>query len=166
MRLQVEQLEKEKREQSERMRIIAKRLDHVERAYRKEERPLIAKDYEHQQAEDLEVYNKAVALKLQATRDAHAEALETKRRLSRMMEDYKAKRIEIARKRGEEFARKKEEAGRKIEEEKAQRRRATAKVREEERRKREELERISREEAAEAARLEQGKQCLALRLSL
>jgi hypothetical protein len=152
----VEQLEKEKREQSERTRIIAKRLDHVERAYRKEERPLLAKDYEIQQAEDLIAHNKAAGLKLQTAKDAHASALQNKKRLSRMMDDYKAKRVEIAKKRGEEYAHKREEAGRKIEEEKAQRRKALAQAREEERRKTEELERKRREEMAEVARLEQG----------
>ena len=35
MRLQVEQLAKEKKELAERMRIASKRLDHIERAYRK-----------------------------------------------------------------------------------------------------------------------------------
>ena len=36
MRLQVQQLEKEKKDMQERMRLIAKRLDHTERAFRKE----------------------------------------------------------------------------------------------------------------------------------
>ncbi|KAI0292946.1 hypothetical protein B0F90DRAFT_1767214 [Multifurca ochricompacta] len=52
MRLQVEQLEKEKKEREGRLRVTAKRIDHVERAYRQEERPLLAKDYELQQASD------------------------------------------------------------------------------------------------------------------
>ena len=52
MRLQVEQLEKEKKERESRLRVIAKRIDHIERAYRQEERPLLAKDYELQQASD------------------------------------------------------------------------------------------------------------------
>src|SRR5258708_686510 len=52
MRLQVEQLEKEKREREARLRVIAKRIDHVERAYRQEERPLLVKDYELQQASE------------------------------------------------------------------------------------------------------------------
>jgi translation initiation factor 3 subunit A len=40
--LQVAQLEKEKKEVAERLRIVAKRVDHIERANRKEERPLLA----------------------------------------------------------------------------------------------------------------------------
>ena len=36
VKLQVQQIEKEKKDQNERLRIIAKRLDHLERAFRKE----------------------------------------------------------------------------------------------------------------------------------
>ena len=43
MRLQVEQPEKEKKELNEKVLVLAKRLDHIERAYCKEERPLLAK---------------------------------------------------------------------------------------------------------------------------
>jgi len=46
MKLQVEQLEKEKRDLNQRLRIVAKRVDHLERACRKEERPLLGQDYE------------------------------------------------------------------------------------------------------------------------
>ena len=48
MRPQVEQPEKEKKELNEKVLVLAKRLDHIERAYRKEERPLLTKDYEIQ----------------------------------------------------------------------------------------------------------------------
>jgi translation initiation factor 3 subunit A len=51
MRLQVEQLEKEKERES-RLRVISRRVDHTERAYRQEERLFLAKDYELQQASD------------------------------------------------------------------------------------------------------------------
>ncbi len=44
MRLQVEQLDKETKDRNELVCIIAKSLDHVHRAYRKEERPLLALD--------------------------------------------------------------------------------------------------------------------------
>ena len=55
MRLQVEQLQKEKRECEAQFRVISKRIDHMERTertYRQEERPLLVKDYELQQAID------------------------------------------------------------------------------------------------------------------
>jgi translation initiation factor 3 subunit A len=104
----------------------------------------------------LEAYNKSAASKIKAAKETHTEALRNKKRLSRMVSDYKKKKDDITRCREEEYNRKKEEAARKIEEEKSQRRKAVAKAREEEREREEELERIRREEAAEVARLEQG----------
>jgi translation initiation factor 3 subunit A len=157
MRLQVEQLEKEKREGNERMRIIAKRLDHTERALRKAERPLLALDYDQQQTSDLAAHVELAKRRIALAREEHASALQTKEKLSRMMSDYVTRRADIAGKRGEEYARRREEAGRKVEEEKAKRRRAVTKAREEEKKKKEEEERIRREEEAEAARLEKGK---------
>ncbi|KAI0704450.1 hypothetical protein C8T65DRAFT_654078 [Cerioporus squamosus] len=138
MRLQVEQLEKEKKE-------LTSRLDHIERAYRKEERPLLAKDYEIQQANDRAAFEEAQKARIEAHRQAHLRDIETKKRLTEAV---------IAR-RGEEFAKKKELAQKKMEEEKAQRRAAVLKAREEERLRQEEEERIRREQEEEEARLEE-----------
>ncbi|PCH34580.1 hypothetical protein WOLCODRAFT_139453 [Wolfiporia cocos MD-104 SS10] len=154
MRLQVEQLEKEKKELNERMRIVAKRLDHVERAFRKEERPLLAKDYEIQQANDKDAFEASQKSRLEAHKLAHQQDLETKKRLSRMLADYNAHRELIMSKRGEEFAKRKELAQKKIDEEKAKRRQTVLKQREEERLHREEEDRIKREQEAEEARKE------------
>lgn len=156
MRMQVEQLEKEKKELNERMRIIAKRLDHVERAYRRDERPLLSKDYEVQQANDKEIFEAAQKFRLEDSRAAHQQALETKKRLSRMMNEYNARKELILSKRGEEYAAKQAAAQKKIEEEKAKRRATVLKAREEERLREEEEERIRREKEAEEARLEAG----------
>lgn len=156
MRLQVQQLEKEKKDMQERTRIIAKRLDHIERAFRKEERPLLDHDYEQQQAEDRIAFEIAKKTRLEAARRAHEEDLETKNRLSRVMEDYKARREYYISKRGDEFAKLREDSARKIEKEKAKRREAVLKAREEERRRIEEEERILREKEEEERRLEEG----------
>ncbi|KAI0331567.1 hypothetical protein GY45DRAFT_1275700 [Cubamyces sp. BRFM 1775] len=154
MRLQVEQLEKEKKELNERMRVLSKRMDHIERAYRKEERPLLAKDYEQQQANDRAVFEETQKARLQAHRAAFEADLETKRRLARMVEDVKQMKQTISARRGEEFAKRKELAQKNMEEEKAKRRAAVLKTREEERLRREEEERIRREQEEEQARLE------------
>ena len=108
MRLQVEQLEKEKKELNEKMRVLAKRLDHIERAYRKEERPLLAKDYEIQQANDRAVFEASQKARLEAHRQAHVQDVETKKRLTRMLGDYEQLKATIASRRGEEYAKKKE----------------------------------------------------------
>lgn len=166
MRMQVEQLEKEKKELSERMRVIAKRLDHVERAYRKEERPLLAKDYEIQQANDKEIFEATQKARLEDRRNAHQQALETKKRLSRMMDDYNARKELILGKKGEEYAARQAAAQKKIEEEKAKRRAAVLKAREEERLFAEEEERRRREKEEEEVRLEAGTCCMCLLVSV
>ena len=156
MRLQVEQLEKEKKELNEKMRVLSKRLDHVERAYRKEERPLLAKDYELQQANDRVVFEAAQKARLEAHRQAHHQDVETKRRMTRMVVDFTQMKEAITARRGEEFAKKKELAQKKMEEEKSKRRMAVLKAREEERQRLEEEERIRREQEEEEVRLEAG----------
>ncbi|KAL5500955.1 TIF32 [Sanghuangporus vaninii] len=155
VRLQVQQIEKEKKDQSERLRIIAKRLDHLERAFRKEERPLLAKDYEQQQIDDRKAFEEAQKSRLEAARLAHQQDLDTKRRLTRMMDDYKSRKDVYIAKRGEEFAKKRAEATRKIQEEKEKRRQAVLKAREEERKREEEEERILHEKEEEEKRLEE-----------
>ena len=157
MRLQVEQLEKEKKELNERMRIAAKRLDHIERAYRKEERPLLAKDYEIQQANDRAAHEAAQRTRIESAKLVHEQDLETKKRLARIMGDYKAFREVVVGKRSEEFAKRQELAQQKIEEEKAKRRKLILKQREEERARRAEEERIKREKEEEERRKEEGK---------
>ncbi|KDQ58076.1 hypothetical protein JAAARDRAFT_256306 [Jaapia argillacea MUCL 33604] len=156
MRLQVEQIEKEKRELNERLRIISKRVDHVERAFRKEERPLLAQDYESQQANDRATFDALQKARIEGAKITHEHNLETKQRLARMMEDYKARREVILAKRGEEFRKKQEKAQRKIAEEKAKRKAAVLKEREEERHRSEEEEKQRREEEEEKARKEAG----------
>jgi translation initiation factor 3 subunit A len=160
MRLQVEQLEKEKRGLNEKMRIVSKRLDHVERAYRKEERPLLAKDYEIQQANDKAAHEAAQKARVETARLAHQQDLETKRRLLRVMDDYKAYHELIVSKRGEEYQKRQQLAQKKIEEEKAKRKAVIMKQHEEERLRREEAERIRREQEEEERRREEGEFCL------
>ena len=45
--IQFARLEKEKKEISEGLRVIAKRIVHTERAYREEEQPLLAEAYQN-----------------------------------------------------------------------------------------------------------------------
>ena len=71
VKLQVQQIEKEKKDQNERLRIVAKRLDYLERAFRKEECPLLAKDYEQQQIDDRKAFEEAQKSRLEAARQAH-----------------------------------------------------------------------------------------------
>ncbi|RDB22084.1 Eukaryotic translation initiation factor 3 subunit A [Hypsizygus marmoreus] len=151
--IQVAQLEKEKKELSERLRIVAKRVDHIERAYRKEERPLLAKDYEEQQKEDRQTFEAIQRLRRQDSKLEHEENMATKARLARMRGDYEARREALVERKASEFAHRQEVAHRKIEEEKTKRRNAVVKAREEEKARLEREEKARREAEAEEERI-------------
>lgn len=157
MKLQVQQLEKEKRDQAERIRVISKRLDHTERAYRKEERPLLDEDYDRQKLEDRLAFEKTQKLRVEEYKLAHQRDLDTKRRLSRMMEDFNQRKQTYINARGEAYAKKIKEAEAKIAEEKEKRRKTVMKAREDARKAAEEEERLRREQEEEERRLEEGK---------
>ncbi|KAF8151510.1 hypothetical protein B0H34DRAFT_727963 [Crassisporium funariophilum] len=152
--IQVAQLEKEKKEISERLRIISKRIDHTERAYRKEENHLLSEDYEVQQATDRETFEIIQKTRLESAKREHQEDLSTKARLSRMLGDYHERRQVIIAKKGEEFAKRKDMAQKKIQEEKEKRLKATLKAREEEQARKEKEEKAKRALQAEEARLD------------
>lgn len=152
IRMQVAHLEKEKRDLNERLRIVSKRVDHVERAFRKEERPLLAEDYEQQQADDRESFEANAKAILAASKEKHATDMATKKRLLRMMDDYRARHDVMTDKRNEEFKKRKLAAQKKIDDEKAKRLATVLKVMEEERMMKEAEERRIKE-AEEMARL-------------
>lgn len=161
MRLQVEQLEKEKKERESRLRVIAKRIDHIERAYRQDERPLLAKDYELQQASDRATFEQIQKDRIDAARLAHKRDLETKKRLSRILPEFEARKAIVLEKRSAEYARKHAVAQAKIEEEKGKRRAVLLKAREEERLHQEAAERASREAEELERKKKEGTLCLA-----
>ena len=59
--LRISQLEKEKNDLFKNLRVTGKRIDHLERAFRKEEIKLLPKDYEAQRQRDLAAYEKSKA---------------------------------------------------------------------------------------------------------
>lgn len=152
VQLQVEQLEKEKRELAERLRIVHRRMDHMERAYRREEIPLVEKDYETQKREDLEYHQLARQTLLHTSREKHEADLLTKKRLARVLTDYQHVRGVIEDKRTVEMEERKKNAKQQIEIEKQKRRVAFAKEKEAERIRMEE-EKKQREEEEEQERL-------------
>ena len=161
MRLQVEQLEKEKKERESRLRIIAKRIDHTERAYRQEERPLLAEDYELQQASDRATFEQIQKGRIDTARLSHNRDLETKERLSRVLPEFEARKAIILEKRSAEYTRKRAAAQAKIDEEKAKRRAVLLKAREEERLRQEAAERAHREAEELELKKQEGTLCLA-----
>ena len=154
--MQVEQLEKEKRELNERLRATAKRMDHLERAYRKDEIPLLEKDYERQKKADKTFHEAARQVQLETARSKHTSDLKIRERLTRMLSDYHNYRAEIENKRFEEFEQRRLAAQAKIEEEKEKRRQLFRAKKEEERKKMEAEEAAKQKQEEEARRLQEG----------
>ncbi|KAL7746700.1 SNARE-binding exocyst subunit S6 [Sorochytrium milnesiophthora] len=120
--VQVEQMEREKAEQDARMRSQAKRMDHLERACRKEEIPLLEADYERQKVHDREAHVEARKRLVDNARARHAEEVAIKSRVTRMKDDYLALRAAKATSKEEDLQKAREEAQAKIDAAKAERR--------------------------------------------
>ncbi|WVQ74914.1 eukaryotic translation initiation factor 3 subunit A [Cryptococcus sp. DSM 104548] len=158
--MQVEQLAKEKKSFTERLRIVGKRVDHLERAMRREEIPLLADDYERQKAEDKAAHEQANKIAREQAKEQHKAAQEIKQRLGRMLDDYHALKAVVESQMEDELRVAKEEAQRKVEADKARvREQIISRRREEKARKeqkaREEAEREQAEQAAAAQRAEE-----------
>lgn len=155
VQLQVEQLEREKKEMAERLRIVHRRMDHMERAYRREEIPLLKRDYENQKKEDQEYHRLARQTLIQTSREKHEADLIVKKRLARILPDYSNVRSEIESKRKEAMEERKRRAQEQIELEKQKRRAQVAREREEERLREEEEARLRAEEEEHARQREE-----------
>lgn len=155
VQLQVEQIEKEKKELNDRLRTVQRRMDHIERAYRREERPLLAADYERQMAMDRDNHKLAHEARVAAARERHQTDLAMKATLASVMPDYDMLRAKVLDKRRAAFKERRAEADRLIEQEKEQRRARIVREREEAvRRAKEEEELARKREEEDKARLE------------
>ncbi|KAF7587542.1 eukaryotic translation initiation factor 3 subunit A [Aspergillus hancockii] len=167
--MKLAQLEKEKNELNDRIRTTGKRIDHLERAFRREELKHIPADYEAQKARDLELYEAQKAETLEEAENKHKEAVALKHRLSRLVPQFNSFRKEVSEKRHEEFERRRKAAERDFEAKKKQRikevqerrRREKAEHEEAERRRLEEEERVQREEEERAVKEEERRRILA-----
>lgn len=167
--IKLAQLEKEKNELSDRVRTTAKRIDHLERAFRREEMKHIPADYEAQKKHDLELYEAQTQETLKEAKQKHAEAVALKHRLGRLIPHFSSFRKELSEKRHEEFEKRRKVAEREFEAKKKQRikevqdrrRREKQEREEEERRRKEEEERAQREEEERTAREEERRRALA-----
>ncbi|KAJ5893327.1 hypothetical protein N7495_005018 [Penicillium taxi] len=167
--MKLAQLEKEKNELNDRVRTTAKRIDHLERAFRREELKHIPADYESQKKHDQDLYEAQKAETLREAKEKHTEALALKHRLSRLVPAFSSFRKELSEKRHEEFEKRRKAAEREFEAKKKQRvkevqerrRREKQEYEEEERRRKEEEERVTREEEERTARDEERRRVLA-----
>jgi len=167
--LRISQLEKEKNDLNKNLRVTSKRIDHLERAFRKEEIKLLPQDYEAQRKRDTEAYEKKKDETLKESERKHKEDVALKHRLSRLLPVYETFTQDVRERRKDEFEKRRKQAEKEYNQavEKRKREIRERKAREQaerediERRKREEDERIEKEAAEKAAADEEKKQKLA-----
>ena len=145
-KLRIEQLAKEKNELSNNLRITAKRIDHLERAFRKEEIKLLPKDYEAQRERDLAEYEQQKEEKLRRAKEKHTEDVALKHRLSRLVPVYEKFRKELQERRHDEFEKRRKQADKELENAISKRKREVREANARARREREEQEKRAREE--------------------
>lgn len=150
--IKLQQLEREKNSIAEKLRITGKRLDHLERAFRKEEAKKLPEDYAKQRERDLAAYE---LVKEQTLRDAeqkHKDDLELKHRLSRLMPFYESFRANLHERRRDEFEKRRRDADRELEKQVNARKKEHRDRKIREKREREEKERALREAEERAER--------------
>ena len=157
--LKIQALEKEKNKVSEQLRITAKRIDHLERAFRQEEIKHLPEDFEKQRKRDLEEYEKTKEETLRDAEQKHKDDVALKNRLSRLVTSYEDFTKMVRGSRTADFEKRRKTAEREYEEKKQARiREHRARKQQEreqaaarERAEREEQERLEREAADKAA---------------
>ena len=155
--LKLTQLEKDKNEKDNRIRITAKRIDHLERAFRREEVKHLGEDYEKQRDEDMKIYEETKEETLKEAQQKHKEGLALKHRLSRLVKPYDSFKGSITERRAAEFEKLRKKAEREFEEEKRKRIRSHQEEKVRQRQAKEAEERRLREEEEERAREEEEK---------
>ncbi|KAG7128848.1 Eukaryotic translation initiation factor 3 subunit A like protein [Verticillium longisporum] len=150
--MKVAQLEREKNDVSEKLRIVWKRVDHLERAFRKEEVKKLGADYEEQNQRDRAAYEKTKAQTLKDAEIKHKESVELKHRLTRLMPHFESFRENLHSRRGEEFEKRRRDAERELEKQIATRKKEYRDRKLREKREREEKERALREAEERAAK--------------
>ncbi|KAK5627902.1 hypothetical protein RRF57_003617 [Xylaria bambusicola] len=150
--MKLAQLEREKNDIKERLRITGKRIDHLERAFRKEEATKLPEDYAKQRDRDLAAYEQMRKETLREAEAKHKESVELKHRLSRLMPYYEPFRKSLHDRRRDEFEKRQRDAERELEKQINIRKKEYRERKLREKREREEKERALREAEERAAR--------------
>ncbi|RMJ06516.1 Eukaryotic translation initiation factor 3 subunit A [Fusarium kuroshium] len=150
--MKLAQLEREKNDVNERLRITGKRLDHLERAFRKEEAKKLHEDHAKQIEQDRAIYEKVKAQTLKDAEQKHKESVELKHRLSRLVPQYESFRDSLHERRRDEFEKRRRDAERELEKQISIRKKEVRDRRLREKREHEEKERELREAEEKAAR--------------
>lgn len=86
--MQIEQLNKDRKLLEEKMKVVFKKADHTERAYRKYELKLLAEDAEAQKERDAKAFEELKLAKIEKAKKDYANATALKTRLTRVLPDY------------------------------------------------------------------------------
>ena len=150
--IRIEQMTKEKSDLNNILKHTGKRIDHLERAFRKEELKLLGDDYKAQKEHDLADYEIAKAESLERAEQKHKEDVALKHRLSRLWPTYEQFRKDLQDRRHDQFDKRRKQADRELENAIQKRKRDLREKRARERREQEEAERREREEEERLAR--------------
>ena len=150
--IKLQALEKEKNEISDKLKITAKRIDHLERAYRKEEIKHMPADYAAQRERDLAAYDKTKSETLREAEAKHKEDVALKHRLSRLVPSYEKFKRTVTEQRHAEFEKRRKVAERELNQKMDQRRREVKERIVRERKEAEDAERQAREDEEREAR--------------
>ncbi len=150
--MKLAQLEREKNDVNEKLRITGKRIDHLERAYRKEEVKKLGEDYAEQQKRDLQAYETVKEETLKESKQKHKESVELKHRLTRLFPFYEEFRANLQERRRDEFDKRRRDAERELEKQIAARKKEYRERMLREKRQKEEEERQLREAEERAAK--------------
>ncbi|KAJ3766518.1 hypothetical protein FB446DRAFT_382437 [Lentinula raphanica] len=126
LKMQLLALERDKSLRLSRLKTISKRLDHLTRAFRISELPLLSLDYSTQLEQERAQYERRAEEARREARERWEEGRREKERLGRGLDggfrkDWEERREVLVRRKGEEFALRREKAMRRIESEKAKR---------------------------------------------
>ncbi|ODV96959.1 hypothetical protein PACTADRAFT_48746 [Pachysolen tannophilus NRRL Y-2460] len=101
--MQVEQLTKDKKDLETKLRSLAKKMDHTERAYRRYELPLLAKDAELQKEKDKEIYEETKTKIIAQAKKEHESAIKLRDRLQKVVPDFEKFRAEVGAQKHEQY---------------------------------------------------------------
>ena len=170
-RMKLAQLEREKNDINEKLRVTGKRIDHLERAFRKEETKKLSADYEMQVERDRATYEVTKAETLKEAERKHKESVELKHRVTRMLPFYETFKKDLQEQRRDAFEKRRRDAQRELERQIAARKKEYRERKLREKLEQEEKERHLREaeeaaarEKEEKRRLEEAKRAEMLRL--
>ncbi|OBA19088.1 translation initiation factor 3, subunit A [Metschnikowia bicuspidata var. bicuspidata NRRL YB-4993] len=146
--MQVDQLNKDRKVLEAKMKVVFKKVDHMERAQRKYELKLLEQDAEAQKERDAQTYEDLKQAKIEKARKEFKNSTSLKERLSRVLPDYESYKHTIDEQNAARVAQLKAHAKAELEKAKAARIRQVKEQRMEELRNRRERERIAAEEEA------------------